>query len=119
MDVRNAYLNSKIDYEIFVEQPPGFIQKGINGEDLVLKLNKSLYGLKQSGRLWNEMLDSFLCNLKFERSQNDYCVYTKNENGIKTIILIWVDDVLIASSDLASINLIKNSTKLSNWTENQ
>ena len=53
MDVRNAYLNSKIDYEIFVEQPPGFIKKGKNGEDLVLKLNKSLYGLKQSGRLWN------------------------------------------------------------------
>ena len=53
------------------------------------------------------MLDNFLCNLKFERSQNDYCVYTKNENGIKTIILIWVDDVIIASSDLASIIEIK------------
>ena len=108
MDVRNAYLNSKIDYEIFVDQPPGFITHGKNGEELVLKLNKSLYGLKQSGRLWNEMLDNFLCNLKFERSHNDYCVYTRSEKGIKTIILIWVDDVLIASSDLASINEIKS-----------
>ena len=59
MDVRNAYPNASIDFDIYVEQPPGFNIKGKNGEDLILKLNKGLYGLKQSGKLWNETLDKF------------------------------------------------------------
>ena len=112
MDVRNAYLNSNIDYDIYVEQPNGFKLSGKNGEDLILKLNKSLYGLKQSGRLWNELLDDFLCILNFEQSHSDYCVYTKIHDGIKIIIIVWVDDLIIASSDLVSINNVK--TELGN-----
>lgn len=51
MDVTTAYLNAPIDCEIYVSQPKGFIQTGQDGETLVCKLRKSLYGLKQSGRM--------------------------------------------------------------------
>ena len=50
MDIKTAYLNAPIDCEIYLEQPEGFEAKTENGEQLFCRLNKSLYGLKQSGR---------------------------------------------------------------------
>ena len=109
MDVKNAYLHSDIDYDIHVQQPEGFRKYDKNGVELVLKLNKSLYGLKQSGKMWNDLLNDFLCSIDFQQSQSDHCVYTKNVNDIKTVIIVWVDDLIIASSDLSCINEVKRS----------
>lgn len=96
MDVKAAFLNAPIDCEIYVEQPKGFELKSKNdNEYLVLKLKKSLYGLKQSGRNWNNLLDTHLQNEGFTRSINDPCVYFKPNN--KIFLLVWVDDLLIAS----------------------
>ena len=53
MDVKMAYLNAPIDCELYKEQPEGYERKGLDGEKLVCKLKKSLYGLKQSGQNWN------------------------------------------------------------------
>ena len=77
MDACSAYLQAKINYDIYIEQPEGFIEKDNNGEDLILKYNKGLYGLKQSGRLWNETLDRFLTKIGFQKSQADHCLYIK------------------------------------------
>ena len=60
MDVKTAYLNALIDSEIFMEQPEGYEKAVKNGEKLVYKLRKSLYGLKQSGCNWNNMLHGYL-----------------------------------------------------------
>ena len=60
MDVKTAYLNAPIDCEIFMEQPEGYKKAGKNFEKLVYKLRKSLYGIKQSGRNWNNMLHEYL-----------------------------------------------------------
>ena len=109
MDVKRAYLNADIDHEIYVEQPPGFIEDGDDGQQLVYRLKKSLYGLKQSGRNWNALLDDFLCKLKFTQSQNDNCVYTRNSEGIMTIIIVWVDDLIIASNNTKCIDIIKRA----------
>ena len=77
MDVKTAYLNAPIDCEIYLEQPEGFEAKTENGEQLFCRLNKLLYGLKQSGRNWNKMLYSFLTLNEFEQSLSDNCLYTK------------------------------------------
>ena len=60
MDVKTAYLNANIDCEIYMEQPKEYEEKGANGETYVYKLRKSIYGLKQSGRNWNKMLQEHL-----------------------------------------------------------
>jgi hypothetical protein len=56
MDVKTAFLNGEIDTEIYIRQPPGFEKRG----NLVCRLNKGIYGLKQSPRLWNKKIDDFL-----------------------------------------------------------
>lgn len=60
MDVKIGYLNAPIDCEIFMELPEGFEKFGEKGEKFVCKLRKSLYGLKQSGRNWNNVLHEYL-----------------------------------------------------------
>ena len=65
MDVKTAYLNAPIDCEIYMEQPEGFAVPSNSEDVLVCKLNKSLYGLKQSGRNWNGMLHSYLYENSF------------------------------------------------------
>ena len=56
MDVKTAFLHAPIDTEIYLEQPEGFEVKSNDGEKLVYRLKKSIYGLKQSGRNWNRVL---------------------------------------------------------------
>ena len=68
MNAKTAYLNADIDCEIYMEQPEGFVQFTDKNEKLVCKLKKSLYGLKQSGRNWNNLLHSFLLSENFEQS---------------------------------------------------
>ena len=111
MDFKSAYLNAEVDCEIFLEQPKGFINKNDNNEDLVLKLKKSLYGLKQSGRMWNNLLHSFLVDLGFLRSEAENCVYVRCTEGAKIIIIVWVDDLIIAGSNLDAVEQVKEKLK--------
>ena len=73
MDVKTAYLNAPTDCKIYVEQS-GFKKEGKNGKKLVCKLKKSLYGLKQSGRNWNNMLHEYLLDKFFKQSLADPCI---------------------------------------------
>ena len=63
MDVKGAYLHAPIECDVYVKQPPGYEEHGSN---FVWKLNKSLYGLKQSGRNWNNLLYEYLLGLEFK-----------------------------------------------------
>lgn len=110
MDVKTAYLNAPIDCDIYMEQPKGFEEVGKNGEKLVCKLKKSLYGLKQSGRNWNKMLHSFLCNENFCQSRADPCVYVRNsETEGCVILIIWVDDIIISATSSKLLEGVKES----------
>ena len=112
MDVKAAYLNAPIDCDIYVEQPKGYEKTGKNGEKLVCKLNKSLYGLKQSGRNWNATLHDYLSREGFVQSLADPCVYRKvvDNDAKKCIILvIWVDDLIISASNHELMVSVKKS----------
>lgn len=82
MDVKTAYLHASIDCEIYMKQPEGFEVESKTGEELVCKLNKSLYGLKQSGRNWNKMLNDFLIENDFVQNSTDHCVYSKQTGNV-------------------------------------
>jgi len=70
MDVVTAFLANKLGEEIYVEQPEGFVF----GDDMVCKLEKSIYGLKQSPRLRNKRLDEHLRKLGFDQTESDHYV---------------------------------------------
>lgn len=105
IDVKTAYLHAPIDCEIFMEQPEGFEVK--TRKNLVDKLNKSRYGLKQSGRNWNRIFDEHLCKNGFKQNATDHCVYVREGANEKVIIIIWVDDVIIAASDDNALKVVK------------
>lgn len=111
MDVKTAYLHAPMDCEVYVEQPEGFEVKSKTGEHLVCKLNKSLYGLKQSGRNWNLLLHDYLEENGFVQNDADHCVYNRGSESGKVILLVWVDDLIIAASDNTLLRDVKEVLK--------
>ena len=78
MDVRMAFVKYILEVGIYMDQLEGFVQKG--KEDLVYKLKKASYGLKQSPRAWYHYIDSFFINEDFCKSQADHCTSNKKMN---------------------------------------
>ena len=103
MDFSTAYLNADLDCDVFVKQPDGFVED----PNCVWKLNKALYGLKQSGRCWNNHLNKFLTAQGFTRSMSDPCLYTFFDGNNTVNLIVWVDDLLIAASNIEIMNKIK------------
>ena len=79
IDVTSAFLNGELEDEVYMKQPEGFEVEG--KEDLVYKLKKSLYGLKQSSRCWNSVLDEHLKSIGFVQTESDPCIYVKVKDG--------------------------------------
>ena len=73
MDVKTAFLNGNIDVEVYMEQPDGFIDTKYSKK--VCKLQKTIYGLKQSARCWNKTIDNFLRKLNYTAYEADPCIY--------------------------------------------
>ncbi len=88
MDVKTAYLHAPIDCELYIEQPEGYEKKSETGEKLVCKLQKSLYGLKQSGRNWNAMLHTWVTENGFVQNPADHCVYIREKHNEKVMLLV-------------------------------
>ena len=82
-----------------MEQADGFQKKGVNGEKLVYKLNKSLYGLKQSGRMWNQLLHAHFIDNGFTQCPTEHCLYTKETKEGMILILVWVDDLIVGGKN--------------------
>lgn len=109
IDVKTAFLNADIVGDVYVEQPPGY---KINGkENFVYKLKKALYGLKQSALQWNIKLNEIMNQIGFKRALSDQCLYYANFNDGFALIIVYVDDLLIACSDIDLMNRIKSKLK--------
>jgi hypothetical protein len=106
MDVTSAFLNGELEEEIYMKQPVGFIAGG--SEHLVCKLNRSIYGLKQSPRCWNTSIDGYLKKLGFNQSTSDPCIYSASE-GERFLIAVYVDDLILAGKSLESVMSVKRS----------
>lgn len=97
VDVKSAFLNGKLEETIYMRQPKGFVAKG--KEDWVWQLCQTLYGLRQSGRVWYQKLRDALLELGFKPSAADPCVFIRSRDGNLSIIFTHVDDLgLICNS---------------------
>ena len=106
IDIDNAYLRSNVDAEIHIEVPQGYeLDEQIQNPDDVtaLKLNKGLYGLRQSGYLWSKKFNESLSRWGFKRCKSDPCVYFRTNNGRMLIVTVFVDDCTIAYDSNADL----------------
>ena len=106
VDITTAFLYGDLKEEIYLEQPEGYKVKGREMD--VCRLHKSLYGLKQSPRCWNTTIHSFLLSNDFKVLSADTAVYVNTSLSSKIMVSLFVDDILIYSSDIKLIALIKN-----------
>ena len=97
MDVKTAFLNGDLDEEVYMEQPTGFVEVG--KEDLVCKLNKSIYGLKQASRQWYLKFDRIITQKGFKENTVDRCIYLRVSGSSYIFLVLYVDDILLASND--------------------
>eukprot|EP00253_Pinus_taeda_P034007 PITA_34007 len=108
MDVKSTFLHGDLHEEIYMEQPPRFIQ---TESSLVCRLKKSLYGLKQAPRAWYAKMDRFLLDTGFSRCHSNNIVYTKKVGKYLIILVLYVDDLILNGSDPNLINHVKSSLK--------
>jgi hypothetical protein len=101
-------LHGDLQEEIYVEQPPGFVQ---NDSILVCRLKKSRYGLKQGPQAWYAKIDIFLLDINFSRCHSDLNVYTKKVGSHFIIISLYVDDLILTGSDPKLLTHVKSSLK--------
>lgn len=104
MDAVTAFLNGELQEDVYMRQPKGFE----DGTNRVCKLRKSLYGLKQSSRVWNVRLNKTLLKFGLTRSKVDPCVYFLKSGTKIIIVAIYVDDVLIFTNDTSLENRLKD-----------
>jgi hypothetical protein len=108
MDVKSTFLHGYLQEEIYMEQPPDYVQ---NDFSLVCCLKKSLYGLKQAPRDWYAKMDSFLIATGFSRCHSNPNVYTKTVESHLIILFLYVDDLILTGSDSKLFNNVKTSLK--------
>lgn len=92
MDAVSAFLNGPLEEDIYMEQPPIFDDK----TGRVCKLKRSIYGLKQSSRNWNQLLNQTLIDFGLKRTTSEQCIYVLRRSDAFMLVMIWVDDILIA-----------------------
>ncbi|KAJ9546541.1 hypothetical protein OSB04_019084 [Centaurea solstitialis] len=97
MDIKNAFLNGKLNEEVYVAQPPGFVDPTF--PDHVYKLNKALFGLKQAPRAWYDTLSTFLLSKGFERGKIDSTLFLKKYPKHILLVQIYVDDIIFGSTN--------------------
>ncbi|KAG2759912.1 Retrovirus-related Pol polyprotein from transposon TNT 1-94 [Phytophthora cactorum] len=97
MDVKTTFLNGLLDKDIYMVQPDGY--KDEEHPDYVCQLQRSLYGLKQSPRMWNQTIDNFMLELGFKKCEANHCIYVKRDDQDMIFVALYVDDLVLASNN--------------------
>jgi hypothetical protein len=109
MDIKNDFLHGDLQEEVYMEQPPGYVdQTHLN---LVCRLKKALYGLKQAPRVWLDKISQYLVTSGFQTSNADFSLYVKKTNHGLVIIVIYVDDLIIIGNSDVNISDLKKLLK--------
>ena len=101
-----AFLNGNLYENVYMAQRKVFVVDG--KENLGCRLKKSIYGLKQASRQWYLEFDETIRKFGFKENEEDNCIYAKFKNGKYIFLVLYVDDILLTSSD---VNLLLETKK--------
>ena len=104
-DVKNAFLHSDLEEEIYMEIPPGYLMPETRNK--VCKLKKALYGLKQSPRAWFGRFCNAMRSYGYIQGDSDHTLFFKRVEGKITILIIYVDDMIITGDNLEEIKRLE------------
>nr|GEW34525.1 putative ribonuclease H-like domain-containing protein [Tanacetum cinerariifolium] len=102
IDVKNAFLNGDLTEEVYMKQPPGYIN--IAFPPHMCRLHKALYGLKQVSRTWYRRFSVYVTSFGFRRSKSDTSLFTYHLGQDIIYLLLYVDDIIMMAS---STNLVQ------------
>nr|GEY16750.1 retrovirus-related Pol polyprotein from transposon TNT 1-94 [Tanacetum cinerariifolium] len=114
MDVKKAFLNGKIEEEVYVSQPEGFFDQ--DNPSHVYKLKKALYDLKQAPRAWYDMMSSFFISQHFYKGAVDSTLFTQKVVDDLLLVQIYVDD--ICNTPKLARSGILGSGRATSWINN-
>ena len=106
MDVKIAFLNGDLEEEVYMDQPQVF--ETTSKRNLVCRLKKSIYGLKQASRQWYLKFNDTVLSYGFVEMTVDRCIYMKVVGSKFIILVLYVDDNLLAASDRGLLHDVKN-----------
>ena len=110
LDVNNAFLQGTLSENVFMSQPPGFLDH--DHPHHVCKLRKAIYGLKQAPRAWYHELRQFLLQSGFQNSVADASLFIFNTQGVVIYLLVYVDDIIITGNTNHAVqNFVKQLSK--------
>ena len=107
LDYNTAFLNAKVEEEVYVKMAPGHEDFSNDGVQMVMRLLKSLYGLRQSPRCWYGAVDKHGVEIGFKSLKSDPCVYIYSDGGAIYVLTLYVDDVLLLGKDRKVLERIK------------
>jgi hypothetical protein len=103
LDVKNAFLNGELHEEVYMRPPQGYSVP----EGMVCRLRRSLYGLKQAPRAWFQRFSSVVLEAGFSASAHDPALFVHTSPHSRTILLLYVDDMLITGEDAEFVTFVK------------
>jgi hypothetical protein len=109
MDVSNAFLHGDLQEEMYMEQPPAYVDQ--THPNLVCRLKKVLYSLKQAPKAWSNKIGQYLVTSGFQTSNADFSLYVKKKDRGIVVIVIYVDDLIITRDSDVDIFDLKNLLK--------
>jgi hypothetical protein len=99
MVVKSAFLNGDLLENVYMSQTIGLVMK--EKEHMGCHLKKSIYRLKQASRQWYLKFDETIRSFGFKENEEDNCIYAKFRSGKFIFLILYVDDILLASSDVS------------------
>ncbi|KAK8690897.1 hypothetical protein V6N13_074423 [Hibiscus sabdariffa] len=102
---KTAFLSGKLEEDVYMTQPEGFVTPENAGK--ICKLKRSIYGLKQASRSWNLRFNEAIQKFGFIRNEDEPCVYKKFSGSIVSFLILYVDDILIIGNDIPTLQSIK------------
>lgn len=105
LDVKNAFLHGDLEEEVYMDTPPGYTAS--SKTEVVCKLQRALYGLKQSPRAWFGRFSQAMKKYGFCQSNSDHTLFLKHQRGKVTALIVYVDDMIITGDDAEEMDKLQ------------